>query len=160
MPEILEEAVGLHSDPEGGPDLEENASVQQVRAKRKQTEAVLQTLSPVRPAEEDILLGIISARYTESMPADLLLILSNTVVKEIIAQVRTAGDEESTWWRTVVVEYAQQVRAARHQMDQDVGVRIRKRSLNMGPEEGDRTKRHKGTQEVISPRPNTKGHKG
>ena len=159
MPEILEEAVGLHSDPEGGPDLEENVSVQQVRAKRKQTEALLQTLSPVRPAEEDILLAIILATYTESMPANLLLIPSTTVVKETIARVRTAGEEESTWWRTMVVEYIQQVRAARRQTDQDVQERTRKRSLDMA-EEGDRTKRHKGTQEVISPGPNTKAHKG
>ena len=90
MPEILEEAVGLHSDRERGLDLEENASVQQVRAKRKQTEALLQTLSPVSPAEEDILLAIISARYMGSMPPDLLLIPSTTVVKETIARVRTA----------------------------------------------------------------------
>ena len=160
MPEILQEAVGLHSDQEGGPDLEENASVQQVRAKRKQTEALLRTLSPVSPAEEDILLTIISARYTESMPTYLLLIRSTTVVKETIARVRTTGDEESTWWRTVVVEYVQQVRGVRHQTDQDVQERIRMRSPDMGPEEGDHTKRQKGTQDVILLEPNTKAHKG
>ena len=87
MPEILEEAMGLHSDPEGGPDFEENASVQQVRAKRKQTEALLQTLSPLSQAEEDTLLAIISTKYTASMPANLLLIPSTTVVKETFAGV-------------------------------------------------------------------------
>ena len=69
------------------------------------------------------------------MAADLLLIPSTTVVKETIARVQTARDEESTWWRTVVVEYLKQVRVARHQMDEDVQERIRKRSLDMGPEE-------------------------
>ena len=47
-----------------------------------------------------------------------------------------------------------------HQTDQDVQERIRKRSLDMGPEEGDCTKRQKGTQDVMSPGPNTKAHKG
>ena len=54
------------------------------------------------------------------------------------------------------MEYVQQERAARHQMDQDVQERIGKRCLDMGPEEGDRNKRQKGTQEVISPGPSTK----
>ena len=35
MPEIRKKAVGLHSDPQGAPNLQENASVQRVRAKRK-----------------------------------------------------------------------------------------------------------------------------
>ena len=59
-----------------------------------------------------------------------------------------------------MVEYVQQVRAALHQTDQDVHEIICKMFLDLGSEEGDCTKRQKGTQDVISPRPNTKAHKG
>ena len=121
--------------------------MQRVRAKRKQTEALRQTLRPVSPAEEDILLATISAKYLESLPADLRLTPSTKVVKETIARMRTARNKESTWCKTVVVEFLKHPRAVRHQTD----VNVQERILDMCPQEGDHGKREKVGDDVVSP---------
>ena len=49
MPQILEDATGIHSDQEGPAEGDDNVSVQRVRAQRKQTEALIQSLNPISP---------------------------------------------------------------------------------------------------------------
>ena len=89
MPEILGDATGIQSNLEGTRESEENASVQQVRTMRKQTEALIQSLGPIKPAKEDILLAMISEKFREPLPADLLLVPSTTIIKEIVTHSHT-----------------------------------------------------------------------